>query len=45
MKNVQRLNNTAKEILWFCDKMPDKKLEHPTDILAWKVSISLTANK
>ena len=26
----------------FCDNIPNKKSEEPTDILEWKVSLSLT---
>ena len=44
-KNVQNLDNTVKGILLFCDKMPDKKIDYPTDILARKVSLPLMANK
>ena len=44
-ENVQNLNNTVKGILLFCDNIPNKKPEDPTDILAWKVSISLMSNK
>ena len=29
----------------FCDKIPDKKPEDPTDILAWKNSLKLIANE
>ena len=42
-ENVQNLNNTVKGILLFCDNMPNNKPDHPTDILAWKVSLPLTA--
>ena len=34
-KNIQNLKNTVKGILWFCNKIPDKKPEYPTEILAW----------
>ena len=34
-----------KGIIWFCNKIPNKKQEGATDILAWKVSIILMANK
>ena len=44
-ENVQNLNNTVKGILLFCDNITDKKPEDPTDILAWKVSLSLMSNK
>ena len=43
--NVQNLKNTVKGILWFCNKMPNKKPEDPTKILARKVSLPLIANK
>ena len=33
-----------KRILWFCDKMLDKKPEDTTNILAWKVSPPIMAN-
>ena len=32
-------------ILLFCDKTPDKKPEDPKNILAWKNSLELMANK
>ena len=32
-------------ILLSCGKMPDKKLEDPIDILAWKNSLKLMANE
>ena len=33
MKNsVQNLKNTVKVILWFCDKIPDKKPEDTAEI-------------
>ena len=44
-KNVQNIKNTVKGILWFYNKMPDKKPEDPTEILAWKVSLPLISNK
>ena len=44
-KNVQNLKNTVKGILLFCNKMPDDKLEDPTEILAWKFNLPLVANK
>ena len=34
-----------KGVLFFCNKMPNKKPEDPTEILAWKVSLTLMANK
>ena len=34
-----------KGVLWFCDKMPNKKLENLNNILAWKVSLPLMANE
>ena len=43
--NVQNLKNTVRGILLSCDKMPDKKPEDPTEILAWKNSIELMANE
>ena len=45
LKNVQNLKNTVKGILWFCNKMPNKKPEDPTEVLTWKVSLPLMANK
>ena len=32
-KKVQNLKNTAKGILWFCNKITNKKPEYQTDIL------------
>ena len=29
----------------FCDKMPEKKPEDPTEILSWKKSLELMANE
>ena len=37
LKNVQNLKNTVKGILWFCDKIPNKKPEYATEILGCKV--------
>ena len=34
-----------KGILWFCNKIPDKKTEDPTEILAWGVSLPLMTDK
>ena len=31
-------------MLWFYDKIPDKKTEEPTEILARKVSLPLMSN-
>ena len=45
VKNVQNLNNNVKGIFWFFGKIPAKKLENPTKILAWKFSLPLIANK
>ena len=44
-KYVQNLKNTVKGILLLCDKMPDKKPEDPTGILAWKLSLPIMSNK
>ena len=44
-KNVQNLYNTVKSILSFCNKMPNKRPDDPTGILAWKVSLPLRFNK
>ena len=41
-KNVQNFKNIVKGILWFCDKMPNKKPEDPTEVLAQKVSLLIT---
>ena len=43
--NVQNLKNIVKGILWFCNNMPNKKPEDPTDILALKMSFPLMVNK
>ena len=43
-KIFQKLKNTVKGILWFCNKMPDKKPEDPTKLLTCKVSLPLMAN-
>ena len=34
-ESVQKLNSTVKGILLFCDKMPNKNPEEPTEILEW----------
>ena len=43
--NVKNLKNTVNCILWFYNKLPDKKPEDPTDILECKVSLLLMKNK
>ena len=43
-KNFYNLNITVRGILLFCDKMPDKKTENPTEILSWKKSLEIMAN-
>ena len=42
-KNFYNLNITVRGILLFCDKMPDKKTEIPTEILSWKKSLEIMA--
>ena len=32
-------------MIQFCDKIPDKNPADQTEILAWKVSLQITANK
>ena len=39
------MKNTLKGTFWFCDKIPNKKSEYPTDILAWKFSLPLMYDK
>ena len=34
--NVDNVNNTVRGILLLSNKMPEKKPEEPTEILAWK---------
>ena len=43
-KNVQNLKNSVKGILWFRDKIPDKKPEDPTELLALKIYFTTTAD-
>ena len=43
--NVHNLKNTVRGILLFCNKIPDKKPEDLTEILAWKNSLELMANE
>ena len=40
-KNNHNLNNIVKGILWLYNKIPDKKAEGPTEILVWKVSLTI----
>ena len=45
VKNVQILKNTVRGILMLFDKIPNKKPEDPTEMLAWKNSLELMANE
>ena len=43
-KNSHNLKNTLRGIFLFCNNIPDKKPEDPTDILSWKNSLEIMAN-
>ena len=43
-KNFHNLKCTVRGILMFCENMPDKKPEDPTNILAWKNSLEIMTN-
>ena len=45
LKKYHNLKNTVRNILLFFHKMPDKKPEDPTYILAWKVSLQFFYKK
>ena len=40
-KNCHNLKITVRGILLFCNKMPDKKKEDPTEILSWKTLLKI----
>ena len=44
-KYFQNLKNTVRGILLFCNNMPNKKLQNPTDIIAYRVSLKLMTSK
>ena len=43
-KYIYNFKNFVKGILWFCDKIHDKKTEDQTDILGWKISPPKASN-